>query len=143
LLWTGGERISEGTMSDERDDKDDPAEELKQGLGHLWRAARGMATNLKKEVDRTNFGKALDDAGREFARAATNVVDRLSTEIGGKKPERPFHEEPPEPAPAPKKDDEDDEFDGVKPIPRDKRGPTPDDPGFRIMIDDDDEKKPK
>jgi hypothetical protein len=128
-------------MSDERDDKDDPTEELKQGLGHLWRAARGMATNLKKEVDRTNFGKTLDDAGREFARAAGNVVERLSTEIGGKRPERPFGEEPPAPAGAPK-DDEDDEFDGVKPTPKDKRGPTPDDPGFRIMIDDD-EKKPK
>src|SRR5690349_16866053 len=69
------------TMSDERDKKDDPAQELKQGLTHLWRAARGAATELKKEIDRTDMGKALDDAGREFARAAVNVVDRIAGEV--------------------------------------------------------------
>src|SRR5262245_1090644 len=138
----------QGTMSD--DDKDNPAQELKQGLTHLWRAARGAATGLKKELDRSDMGKALDDAGREFARAAVNVVDRLATEVsdlarprppsGDKGPE----EGPPaESSPVEAKPDEhtgDDEFDGVKP--RDKAtGPTPQDPGFRIAIDDDDKKK--
>ncbi len=128
-------------MSDERDYRDDPAEELKQGLGHLWRAARGMAKTLKKEVDRTSFGKTIDDAGHELARAATNVVERLTTEIGGRRADRPWREEPPEPVAAPK-DDEDDEFDGVRPTPKDRSGgPTPGDPGFRIQIDDDEKSK--
>src|SRR4051812_1403618 len=68
-------RISSLTMSDERDKKEDPAEELKQGLSHLWKAARGVATEVKKEVERTDIGKALDGAGRDFVRAAANVVD--------------------------------------------------------------------
>ncbi len=68
-------------MSDERDKKEDPAEELKQGLSHLWKAARGVATEVKKEVERTDFGKELSGAGREFVRAAANVVDRIADEV--------------------------------------------------------------
>jgi hypothetical protein len=148
-----------GTMSDERDKKDDPAQELKQGLTHLWRAARGAATGLKKEIDRTDMGKALDDAGREFARAAVNVVDRLAVEVteltkprppvdarGGES--RPDEAAPGETVPdahagpAPDEHPDEDEFDGVKP--REKpAGSAPPDPGFRIAIDDTEKKKPE
>jgi hypothetical protein len=150
-------------MSDERDKKDDPAQELKQGLTHLWRAARGAATELKKEIDRTDMGKALDDAGREFARAAVNVVDRIAGEVTELAKPRPAGEarsgesRPPEAGPdegapgetrpdehagpAPGDHPEDDEFDGVKP--REKpAGAAPQDPGFRIAIDDE-KKKPE
>jgi len=138
-------------MSDERDKKDDPTEELKQGLSHLWKAARGMGREVKKEVERTDFGKALDDAGREFVRAAANVVDRIADEVGDlakqRKPdERREGGAPSEPAPpkdeqggastAPPHDD--DEFDGVKPKPKD---PGAQDGGFRISVDGDDKKK--
>jgi hypothetical protein len=147
-------------MSDERDDKkDDPAEEIKLGLGHLWKAARGMATEVKKEVERTDLGKELSGAGREFVRAAANVVDRIADEVSDlAKPRKPgeadhrehreHHEQHEAPAegsvrsvpPDKVGDGEDDEFDGVKPKPRE--GGTPADPGFRIAVPDDEKKKP-
>jgi hypothetical protein len=137
-------------MSDERDKgdkKEDPAEELKQGLTHLWRAARGVAAEVRKEVDRTDVGKALEGASREFVRAAANVVDRIAEEVNEiAKPKKPGESAPPpppgEPAEAKKGEDEDDEFDGVKPKPR-EGGEPPGDPGFRIAVDDDEKKKPE
>jgi hypothetical protein len=134
-------------MSDEPEKKDDPTEELKQGLTHLWRAARGVGREVKKEVERTDLGKVLDDAGRELVRAAANVVDRIAEEVGDlTKPSKPSagHEDAP-PKDAPPKDEAhagpDDDFDGVKPKPK-ADGPTPQDPGFRIAVDDD-KKKPE
>lgn len=126
-------------MSDERDRKEDPAEQFKQGIGLLFRAALGAATSVKKELDRSDLGRSIEDAGRELARAATNVVDRISSEIG-KNPERPW-ERPGEHAEGHAKPeqhgDEADEFDGVK---APKREGSPEEPGFRIMTDDDDDK---
>jgi hypothetical protein len=146
-------------MSDQRDKKDDPAEELKQGLSHLWKAARGVATEVQKEARRTDFGKALDDAGREFVRAAANVVDRLSEEVTDltrpRKPGDQRSEPPPGGGSTPPHDaaptepargstggstGDDDEFDGVKPKPRESGSP-PQEPGFRIAVDDDEKKK--
>jgi hypothetical protein len=129
-------------MSDEPEKKDDPTEELKQGLTHLWRAARSVGREVKKEVERTDIGKALDDAGREFVRAAANVVDRIAEEVTDltkpSKPAVPDDAPPKEEAHA--KPDED-EFDGVKP--REKGdGAPPAEPGFRIAVDDD-KKKPE
>jgi len=126
-------------MSDERDRKEDPADQFKQGIGLLWRAAVGAASSVKKEMDRTDLGRSIEDAGRELARAATNVASRISSELG-KKVERPWErpgERPDERAKGPKSEEDEDEFDGVK---APKKGPTPSDPGFRIMSDDDDEK---
>jgi hypothetical protein len=119
-------------MADDRDPKEDPTEELKQGLTHLWRAARGMATGVKKEVERTDFGKEISGAGRELVRAASNVVDRIAGEVSNMTTAKPGarHDggQPPQPPTAPAVNgDEDDEFDGVKP-----KGSTNQDPGFRI-----------
>ena len=137
-------------MSDDPDKKDDPetredpAAELRQGLSHLWKAARVVASGVKKEVERTDLGKAIDDASREFVRAAANVVDRIAHEVDeiarpGKRdvdsPPPPGGAAPPEPG---DKRDEDDEFDGVRPK---EKGASPQDPGFRIAVDDDAEKK--
>jgi hypothetical protein len=133
-------------MSDERDDekekaKDEPVKQLAEGIGLLLKAAKGAAKGLKKELDKTTVTKVFEDAGREFARAATNVVEQVSAEISGKKkPEShapPPHPEHHEHAEA-KGHDEDDEFDGVKP--KKPTGPTPEDPGFRIAVDDDEKK---
>ena len=128
-------------MSDERDKKEDPAEELKQGLTHLWKAARGVATEVKKEVERTDIGKELTGAGREFVRAAANVVDRIADEVGdltrSKKPGDKHDEPPPAGSAVVPPADGDDEFDGVKPKP--KEG-SPQDPGFRIAVDDEKKK---
>lgn len=134
-------------MSDERDKKEDPAEELKQGLTHLWKAARGVAAEVKKEVERTDIGKELSGAGREFVRAAANVVDRIADEVTDltrpKKPGDEHHHPPPTGSAAPP--DEEDEFDGVKPKPPASPGSggggsPPQDPGFRIAVDDDKKK---
>jgi hypothetical protein len=135
-------------MSDEHDEKqkeeDEPVKQLAEGIGMLLKAAKGAAKGLKKELDKTTVTKVFEDAGREFARAATNVVEQVSAEISGKKkheshapPPREEHVEHDEHA-TQKAHDEADEFDGVKPKPK---GPTPEDPGFRIAVDDDDEKK--
>ena len=132
-------------MSDERDDdkkkdEDEPVKQLAEGIGMLLKAAKGAAKGLKKELDKTSVGKVFEDAGREFARAATNVVDQVSAEISGKKKHESHAPSPHEhhESHAAPKDHDDDEFDGVKPKPK---GPTPEDPGFRIAVDDDDEKK--
>ncbi|AKT36264.1 hypothetical protein [Chondromyces crocatus] len=66
---------------DDRDEREDPKDDLKQGLGLLWRAARSTANGLRKDLDRTQVGRALDDAGRELVRAASNVVGRLGDEL--------------------------------------------------------------
>ncbi|MEP7125374.1 MAG: hypothetical protein ABJE95_30865 [Byssovorax sp.] len=127
-------------MSDEKDDEkkkedDEPVKQLAEGIGMLLKAAKGAAKGLKKELDKTTVSKVFEDAGREFARAATNVVDQVSAEISGKK-KHDSHAPPPphehhEEHAAPKDHDESDEFDGVKP-----KGPTAEDPGFRIAVDD-------
>jgi AAA ATPase domain len=120
-----------GPMSSDRDG--DPKEDLKQGLSLLWRAARKTAEDIRKDLDRTDVGKAIDDAGRELVRAATNVVGRIGVELGKiQQPpphdgERPEHGAPPEGG-------------EVKPPPA---GPTPEDPGFRIAVDPEDDPKPR
>lgn len=133
------------TMSNEPDDQkkkeeDEPVKQLAEGIGMLLKAAKGAAKGIKKELDKTTVGKVFEDAGREFARAATNVVDQVSAEISGKKkpdshapPPHEHHEHP-----APKDHDEADEFDGVRPTP--PKGATPEDPGVRIAVDDDEKK---
>jgi hypothetical protein len=139
------DRMISFIMSDERDKKEDPAEELKQGLTHLWKAARGVATEVKKEVERTDFGRELSGAGRELVRAAANVVDRIADEVGTlakSKHADEKHEGPPQPSGSavvpPDAPPDADEFDGVKPKPT---GPTTQDPGFRIAVDEDEKKK--
>jgi|JI10StandDraft_1071094.scaffolds.fasta_scaffold257042_2 hypothetical protein len=126
-------------MSDDRDPKDDPGEQLKQGLGLLFRAAQGAAATIKKELDKSSVGKTLDDAGRDFARAANNVVERIASEIT-KKPSAPPPAPREEAAEArPKQgDDEEDDFDGVKVPEKKAEGGAPPDGGLRISIDDDD-----
>jgi hypothetical protein len=136
-------------MSDEHDEKDkgkekpeEPAKQFAEGIGMLFKAAKGAAKGIKKELDRSNVGKAFEDAGREFARAATNVVEHVSAEISGKK--RPESQPPPTPEregvgfTPPKEHDGEDEFDGVTAKKPD--GPRPEDPGFRIAVDEDEKK---
>jgi hypothetical protein len=113
---------------------EDAKEHLKQGLGHLWRAARMAATGFKKEIDRTNIARSIDDAGRELTRAATNVVGRIEKEIKKVQPGEPSYAKRPDPQdPQPWKQggnnprDEERQAAGAKPT-----GPTADDPGFRI-----------
>ncbi|WP_437763188.1 hypothetical protein WMF27_42330 [Sorangium sp. So ce281] len=112
-------------------DRDDPREDLKQGLSLLWRAARKTAVDLRKDLDSTNVGKAIDDAGRELVRAATNVVGRIGAELSKGPAQAPPRDERPEGR---------GEAEGPETRPA---GPTPEDPGFRIAVDDPEDKDTK
>jgi hypothetical protein len=136
-------------MSDERDKKEDPKEDLKQGLAHLWRAARGVAAEVRKDLDRTDLGKTIDSAGRDFVRAAANVVDRIAEEVDDLTKAKPAAAPPPpvrDDAPPPAED----EFDGVKPRAKQAEPPgpeaggaaAPEEPGVRIAVEDE-KKKPE
>ncbi len=123
-----------GTRDDDKDDIDDEAARAKlhfvQGVGLLFRAAGEAAEGLRKNIDKSDVGKQLDVAGRELYRAANNVVSRLGTEVffGNNKD---------------KKDDEKKSEDDDPPryAPGEKpKGPTKEDPGFRIATNDDDPK---
>lgn len=122
-----------GTRDDDNDG-DDEATRAKvhfvQGVGLLFRAAGEAAEGLRKGIDKSDVGKQLDVAGRELYRAANNVVSRLGNEMffgtkdkDKKDDERKNDDDPPRYAP------------GEKP-----KGPTKEDPGFRIATDDDDPK---
>jgi hypothetical protein len=122
-----------GTHEDEDENEvDDEAARAKvhfvQGVGLLFRAAGEAAEGFRKGIDKSDVGKQLDSAGRELYRAANNVVSRLGTEVffgskdkDKKDDEKKKDEDPPRYAP------------GEKP-----KGPTKDDPGFRIATNDDD-----
>ncbi len=121
-------------MRDEDKDEVDEATRAKmhfvQGMGLLFRAAGEAAEGLRKNIDKSDVGKQLDVAGRELYRAANNVVSRLGTEVffGGTKDDKD------------KKDDKSD-ADPPRYAPGEKpKGPTKEDPGFRIATNDDDPK---
>ncbi|MRG94774.1 hypothetical protein [Polyangium spumosum] len=122
--------------SDDRDDRNEQAERAKthlvQGLGHLFRAATAAASGIKKELDRSDVGKQVEVAGREIYRAANNVVSRLGTEMlfGTKDKDK-------EKKPSPEDERKDDDREAPRYPPGQKpKGPTEEDPGFRIMTDD-------
>jgi hypothetical protein len=143
-----------------------PADQVKEGLGLLWSAARQAAGGIREELDRTQVGKSIDDAGRELGRAVTNVATRLGAELKKVQPSREpdwVHRaqadgDDGEPWPTSREDyerrygkvpdgqdwprsrDEYEKHHGHAPGHKPK-GPTPHDPGFRIA-DDDDDKKP-
>lgn len=113
---------------DPAEEADKARDELAAGLGHMFRAARHAASGLRGTLksgshvkdtsaktihsarERVSHsveeaGKALDDAGRELARAANNVAERISEELshvglGGSTEEHPSSpsEHPPEEA---------------------------------------------
>lgn len=59
----------------------DPVEKAKATLGEAWKAARGAAEGVKKEIERAGIARSLEDVGREIARATTNVAGHLGTEL--------------------------------------------------------------
>ncbi|HVK69766.1 MAG TPA: hypothetical protein VM694_35150 [Polyangium sp.] len=126
------------STNDDRDDRNEQSERAKthlvQGLGHLFRAATMAATGIKKELDRSDVGKQVEVAGREIYRAANNVVSRLGTEIlFGSKDKDKDKDKKPEPG-----DERKDDRDPPRYPPGQKpKGPTEEDPGFRIMTGDD------
>lgn len=123
-------------------DSDDVADNVKQGFGLLWKAAKKAASGVKKEVTATTVSRTLEDAGREIARAASNVAEKVGSEIKKLQPHDPEYSGPDDPRMKPpyeKPEEGKPGDDGTKPKPKPK-GPTPADPGFRIAIDDDDKR---
>ena len=115
-------------------DTDDVAENVKQGFGLLWKAAKQAAKGAKRDITATTVSKTIEDAGREIARAATNVAEKVGTEIKKITPKDPDYAEPDDERMKPPYDQKEPE----KPA---KKGPTAKDPGFRIAIDDDEKRK--
>jgi hypothetical protein len=149
------------TEDDDRDGRPpDPTEQakenLKQGLGLLWKAAQDVAGTVRKEIEREGVGKAIDDAGREIARAASNVYERITTEL--QRQNEPYERAVREAAAReawpttreeyerrygpihdgnwPRSADEYRRRYGEDPPAGKPKGPTPSDPGFRIAVDD-------
>lgn len=60
---------------------DDAADNLKQGLNLLWKAAKKTAHDVKKDVTVQTVTRAIEDAGREIARAAENVAGKVEEEL--------------------------------------------------------------
>ena len=136
-----------------------PSDQVKQGLGLLWSAARQAAGGIREELDKTDIGKSIDDAGRELGRAFGNVASRLGAELKKAQPREPDYihraaddepwptsreeyEQRYGPVPGgqewPRSPEEYHKRHGHKPGDKPK-GPTPDDPGFSIADGRDDE----
>ena len=127
-----GERI-DPSMAKETDD---PAENVKQGLGLLWKAAKKVAKDVKKDVTVSTVSSTIEEAGREVARAATNVAEKVGHELEKIRPKDPEYARDDDERMKPPYEHDDRE---KKPEPKPK-GPTKSDPGFRIAIDDDEKK---
>lgn len=106
--------------------------QAKQGLGLLWRAARGAARGLRGELEGSKLSRTLDeavrtagDAGQELVRAAESVAGRVGSELqkAGFEVERRLR--------SPRGDDAASSSSEDPP-----RGPTQADPGFRIAAAD-------
>ena len=92
-----------------------PSEELRQGLGHLFRAAKGFARELNRDLAVSTVEKTMRDGATELVRAVASVGRRVSDELEknfvpppspGDAPRadaepRPSPEEPPRPGDAP------------------------------------------
>jgi hypothetical protein len=133
-------------MDDDRErrsETDHAKEHFKQGMGLLFRAAIEAATGIKKELDRSNIAKSLDDAGRELARAATNVVGRIEKEIKKVQPGEPSYmkrEDPQDPQPWTHGGETNTQKGDASTKPK---GPTPDDPGFWATNKGGDDREPQ
>lgn len=114
-------------------DSDDARENVKQGLGLLWKAARQAARGVKKDVTKAAVTRTVEDAGREIARAATNVAEKVEAELKKVLPKEPEYADKDDPRMKPPYEDAPPEGPDQKP-----KGPTRSDPGFRIAVDDDD-----
>lgn len=123
-------------------DTDDVAENVKQGFGLLWKAAKKAATDVKKEVTATTVSKTLEDAGREIARAASNVAEKVGSEIKKMQPRDPeyVHDDDERMKPPYEQSPPHDGPEATPPEGKPK-GPTASDPGFRIAIDDDSKRR--
>jgi hypothetical protein len=83
-----------GSMSERK-----PSEDLKEGLSLLFRAARGAAQEVSKELDVQKVERVINTGARELARAIENVGKSLNDELekNFEKGEQPPQDPPKEP----------------------------------------------
>lgn len=72
-----------------------PSEELREGLGHLFRAAKGFARELNRERTVSTVEKTVRDGASELARAVASVGRRVSDELEKNFVAPPAEGEPP------------------------------------------------
>ncbi len=58
-----------------------PSEELREGLGHLFQAAKGFARELNRDVTVSTVEKTVREGASELARAVASVGRRVSDEL--------------------------------------------------------------
>lgn len=58
-----------------------PSEELREGLGHLFRAAKGFARELNRDATVSTVEKTVREGAGELARAVASVGRRVSDEL--------------------------------------------------------------
>jgi len=75
----------------EEDEK--PSEAFRKGMGFLWKAARGVADEIKREVDKGGVSDALQQAGRELEEAATHAAKAVESFIDRSGPRPPNYQD--------------------------------------------------
>lgn len=84
------------------DDKSKPLDDLKQGLGLLFRAAKGAVETVAEKVPTEKIEEAATDAVKEVGRALETVGTEIEKAIGsvtGSTPPKAEAAAPPAPAP--------------------------------------------
>jgi hypothetical protein len=71
---------------------DKPADTFKKGMGLLWKAARGVAEEIKQEVEKGGVSDALQQAGRELEEAATHAAKAVESFIDRSGPPPPNYQ---------------------------------------------------
>ena len=84
-----------------------PSEAFKQGVSLLWKAARGAADEIKREVAKGSVGEALQQAGRDLEQAANQAAKGIEQLIEKVQPPPPNYskEWPPAKSPPPANDE--------------------------------------
>src|SRR5215213_7959477 len=78
-----------------------PSEELREGLGHLFRAAKGFARELNRDLTVSTVEKTVREGATELVRAVASVSKRVGDELEKNftppSAEPPPHDEAPRP----------------------------------------------
>lgn len=136
------EREKNSDVGDENRKAQEAKEHFKQGVGLLFRAAFEAASGFKKELDRTGWTNSVENAGKELARAADHVKQRIEEEVfsmgkqgGDSNQKKRVDPQDPEPWAEHGKDAKKD-AQAKKP-----KGPTDSDPGFWMAGETEEPKK--
>jgi hypothetical protein len=75
-LREGGVEANHKRMADRK-----PTDDLREGLFLLYRAARGAAKGVAKEIDASRVEKAVNEGASELARVVTTIGKTLGSEL--------------------------------------------------------------